>query len=374
MITAARVLLPRRTETEAGAVATMRWAFRIASLALLISAASCGESPRTASTGVPGHQAIVSQEFIALSPPTISSHASTLVQASDGDLVASWFGGTAEQAPDVAIWVARKHDGRWSEPVAVAKGGSITAPLPTWNPVLFQSDSGRLDLYYKVGPTPSTWWGMRMSSLDSGRTWSAPQTLPDGAMGPVRNSIVKLGASVVSPSSVEAGDWRLQFERSTDDGRTWSIASLPSPGIEAIQPVLYLAGGSNLFALARTKQGRLARTDSRDGGMTWQPLKLLAWANPNAAISGLRLADGRYLLVSNPQGQELSPPLGRGRLTLALSADGNAWRDTLVLEDDPGHEYSYPYVTQTRDHMIHVTYTWRREKIRHLVINPAALD
>ena len=43
-----------------------------------------------------------------------------------------------------------------------------------------------------------------------------------------------------------------------------------------------------------------------------------------------------------------------------------------MLEDQDG-EYSYPAVIQTRDGRVHVTYTHRRTRIRHLVLDPAAL-
>jgi hypothetical protein len=50
---------------------------------------------------------------------------------------------------------------------------------PCWNPVLFQMPREPLLLFYKVGPSPSTWWGMLIRSTDGGRTWSKPDRLPD---------------------------------------------------------------------------------------------------------------------------------------------------------------------------------------------------
>ena len=42
----------------------------------------------------------------------------------------------------------------------------------------------------------------------------------------------------------------------------------------------------------------------------------------------------------------------------------------IPLEDEPG-EYSYPAIVQASDGLIHVTYTWRRERIRHVVMPPS---
>ena len=55
-----------------------------------------------------------------------------------------------------------------------------------------------------------------------------------------------------------------------------------------------------------------------------------------------------------------------------MSSDGIHWQPVLVLESEPG-EYSYPAVIQTRDGMLHITYTWKREKVRHVVVAPAKL-
>jgi predicted neuraminidase len=86
--------------------------------------------------------------------------------------------------------------------------------------------------------------------------------------------------------------------------------------------------------------------------------------NPNAGIDAVRLTDGRFLLAYNPTTR------GRDTLALAVSRDGTSWHGALVLEDGPG-EYSYPALIQTRDGLVHVTYTWRLERIKHVVIDPA---
>ena len=56
-----------------------------------------------------------------------------------------------------------------------------------------------------------------------------------------------------------------------------------------------------------------------------------------------------------------------------MSDDGKMWKAALVLEDQSG-EYSYPAVIQTSDGLVHVTYTWRRDRIKHVVLDPSKLE
>ena len=54
---------------------------------------------------------VVRSEFIFETNPVPSCHATTIVAARDGTLVAAWFAGEAEGKPDVSIWTARCVDG-----------------------------------------------------------------------------------------------------------------------------------------------------------------------------------------------------------------------------------------------------------------------
>ena len=113
---------------------------------------------------------------------------------------------------------------------------------------------------------------------------------------------------------------------------------------------------------------RLEKAWSKDGGVTWGRMTATSLPNPSAGIDALRLADGRFLLVYNPS------PTSRAKLALAVSADGKAWRQVLLLEDAAEGEFSYPAMIQSRDGQVHITYTWRREKIKHVAIDPATID
>ena len=300
--------------------------------------------------------------------PTRSCHASTIAVAADGTLVASWFGGSDEGEPDVGIWVARRGPDGWSVPARVVDGTQADGTRhPCWNPVLFQSPAGPLVLYAKVGPSPSTWWGVVRESTDGGRTWGALRRLGDGIVGPVKNKPVVLADGVVlAGSSSEDDGWRVHFERSTDGGRTFSRGPAVNDGraVQAIQPSILLLGGRRLLALGRTRSGTLFEVESADGGQTWSALGLGTVPNPSAGTDAVTLADGRHLLVCNPVAT------GRTPLVVKESRDGRAWHDVVALETFPG-EYSYPAIIQAPDGLVHVTYTFLREAIVHVVIDPA---
>ena len=312
---------------------------------------------------------IVAREFIYTQAPFAQSHASTLVETRAG-LVAAWFGGAHEGSTDVGIWLAHRGAQGWSVPVQVADGQQANGRRePCWNPVLFQPRSGPLMLFYKIGPDPRHWWGMRKTSEDGGQTWSAPERLADGIIGPAKDKPIELAdGTILSPSSTEGDGWQLFIERSTDQGRHWQrIGPLADTAeFSAIQPTLLAWPTGKLQLLARSRQGRIVESWSADAGLHWSPLTETALPNPNSGIDAVMLRDGRALLVYNPTHLRRSP------LVVAISDNGGHWRDVLTLESGWG-EYSYPAVIQTADGFVHVTYTWKRERIRHVVIDPARL-
>lgn len=321
-----------------------------------------------------------------------NSHASTLVELKDGDIMAAWFAGTHEGAPDVAIYGARLHDGAWATPVELARADGV----PYWNPVLFHTQDGRLWLYYKYGKKPDVWAGARKWSDDDGRTWSAEEHLPEGILGPIKdkplvlkNGIVVSGSSVESPGQ-NPSVWTAWIERSVDDGRTWTkfgpitipeksdipneflIATIrkefaPTGGaypprqvtVGIIQPTVVWMGGHHLrfYARSQTRSALIAVADSNDDGKTWTRAHFIAVPNPNSGIDAVRLRDGRIVLVFNDSFDKRTP------LDLAISKDGDDFSIFKTLEDGPG-EYSYPAIIQASNGDLLVTYTWRRVTIK----------
>ncbi len=315
-------------------------------------------------------QAVVRAELIfpLEDRPTPGCHASTIEQTTSGQIVAAWFAGTDEGEEDVGIWVSRLENGQWSRPVEAANG--VMSPqkrYPCWNPVLFQPREGPLVLFFKVGPTPAGWWGEMMVSEDSGRTWQDRRRLPPTVMGPIKDKAVQLAdGRILCPSSSEHAGWRIHLEV-TRDSQDWQvIGPLNDPAkIGVIQPTILQYRGGRLQMLCRTRgTGFISQCWSQDGGRTWDEVTATELPNPNSGIDAVTLRDGRQLLVFN------NTPRGRTPLNVAVSSDGKEWNIVLTLEDQPG-EYSYPAVIQAADGRVHITYTYRRQSIKHVVLDPA---
>jgi len=136
----------------------------------------------------------------------------------------------------------------------------------------------------------------------------------------------------------------------------------------AIQPTILAHSATEIQILLRSRQRVIAEAWSKDGGVSWGRMTATSLPNPSAGIDALRLADGRFLLVYNPSATS------RATLALAVSGDGKAWRQVTMLEDESQGEFSYPAMIQSRDGRVHITYTWRREKIKHVAVDPATIE
>lgn len=365
-------------------MAWTKWLWAGVIVALLFTGASAEDLPPRLQVGDPG---VVSAELIypLENPPTPQCHASTIVDTPSG-LVAAWFGGAREGAADVGVWVSRHDKSGWSKPVEAASGVQ-TAELryPCWNPVLFQPAQGPLLLFYKVGPSPSKWWGMLITSSDGGKSWSEPRRLGEDAkigslLGPVKNKPIALGdGGILCPSSTEHQGWRVHFELTRDLGITWEVIGPINDGKEfgAIQPSIltYAAQAgepAKMQILCRTQQGVVSQSWSSDGGKTWGPMTSTGLPNPNSGTDAVTLSGGKQLLVYNHTTRGGPFPSGRNMLNVAVSVDGKAWKPVLTLERDNG-EFSYPAVIQSRDGLVHITYTFRRKSVQHVVLDPAKL-
>ena len=397
------------------------------------------------------HEAITKDEFLYDNGGFPSAHASTITRLKNGDLVAAYFGGTFERNPDVCIWVSRKPKGAkaWEMPILAADGvfrvgtedarkaglsgiDEKTTPadkgpvkdgqrrfgipanyhydyrsktanvaLPTdlkrkacWNPVLYTMPDGEVWLFYKVGASVADWTGWLVKSKDGGKTWTSPEALPDGFLGPVKNKPELVNGRLLCASSTERKGWRFHMEildlktnrwkyvgpveaekkPRTDDVDSASVdmehpiykKGKKADNIFCIQPSILKLKDGRLQVLMRTRNAKLATSFSSDGGDTWTPVTLLDVENNQSGTDAVTLSDGRHVLIYNNFETLPGTPKGvRTPLSLAISDDGTHWNHILTLEDSPVGQYSYPSIIEDSDGKLHCVYTWCRQRVAY---------
>ncbi|MDZ7698349.1 MAG: sialidase family protein [Deltaproteobacteria bacterium] len=313
-------------------------------------------------------------------------HAAALCELPDGRLAAVWYGGSREGAKDVAIWYAEggmDQTDAWSQPRVLVNRSSATRELGRYikkvgNPVIFTGPDRRVWLIY-VTVTVGGWSGSSLNlkmSEDGGLTWQPSRRL---TLSPlfniselVRTKPVNLTqGKMVLPIYHECiGNfpellWIEPKNGPTDPSyRKTRMAG----GTGFIQPcvVPYTPSRAAAFYRCTSKEKAIGRAFTTTVGTYWSSPQILDLPNPDAGLDALLLSHGRILMAFN------DTPSGRGNLRLALSDDqGMTWRRIATIENHPGEEFSYPYMISTKNGWIHLVYTWRRKRIKHVVFNEA---
>jgi predicted neuraminidase len=326
-----------------------------------------------------------------VTPPghTTSAHGSTVCALPSGDLLVGWYGGSREGAGDVALFTSRLAAGarEWTPPRTAVDRALAASELErqvkkVGNAVIFPDLSGTLWMVY-VSVALGGWSGSTLNvktSLDEGRTWGESRRL---TLNPFLNL-----SSLVRSKPIHTRDGRIGLPVYHELALKFPQMLWLTPGaggvlrdyhvrnlsVETglIQPTLVALDDDRVLMLLRDRgrSGRRLHTAySSDNGWTWEEAEASTLTNPDAAVDALRLRDGRVLLVYNQGERE------RDVLRLAISADaGRTWQPGPVIEAEAGREFSYPCLAEDQRGRIHLTYTWQRERIKHVEFNLAWLN
>lgn len=374
---------------------------------LLLADPAAAESPR-----------ITSELIFSLNAQ--HNHAPGIVECPNGDLFVSWYRGSGERrADDVAVYGAwlPKGETRWTQPFVLAD----TPGFPDCNTALFLDDQQRLWLFYPTILANS--WESCLTNFKVSSQFARPgvpkwdreglillkpddfgeqgrqrldeelkqlkQPLTDKQQQEIDQARVKLGDKLFQrlgwqprckPTQLPSGRLLLPLYSDTfsisimaisdDRGQTWR-ASQPLLGFGNIQPTVLRRNDGTLVAYMRENgySKRVRVCESKDDGESWGHVGASDLPNPGSGLDGLRLANGTWALVYN------DTTTGRRSLAVSLSFDeGRTWPKTRHLENQTQGQFHYPAITQGKDAMLHVVYSYFVEhgkSMQHAAFNEA---
>jgi hypothetical protein len=154
--------------------------------------------------------------------------------------------------------------------------------------------------------------------------------------------------------------------KALDDWTSFPVLGSASE-LNAEEPDWWILPGDHLSAVFRDnrKGGFLFRAFSTDHGRTWSKPVRTNFPDATSKISGLRLADGRCVLVSNPN------PKKRDPLTLSISEDGLVFSQMIYLVG--GRHVDYPHVIEHGDSLF-IAFAGGKQTVEILKVKLADLD
>jgi alpha-L-rhamnosidase len=306
-----------------------------------------------------------------------SCHASSIVELLDGTLLCVYFGGSKESADDVEVRLSRKEPGQpWELPIALTNAPNDG--LSVENPNIFEDREGKIFVFWSSTHGSPGRLCMMRTSTDDGKTWSVARELGNDLIGSEKNKAVQLeNGTILLPTADRNGQFpggKLMVVRSTDGGDTWEALPAIDDGEamanDPIQPTIMFHTDGRLQIMSRHSGGQIPISWSSDNGENWTPLIRTVLPANSSGVDGVTLRDGRQFFVYN---HVPTPEDGKGErnfLNIAVSHDGENWSAGLVLGICDGGQFSYPAIIQGRDGLVHVTHTWHRDTIAHIVVNP----
>ncbi|MFA6013969.1 MAG: sialidase family protein [Gallionellaceae bacterium] len=418
-----------------------RGLFPLAMLAVFAGAFfKASQFPESALFQTPATQTVISSSarftsHFASSKLFTQVHAASCVELNDGRIRAFWFSGSREGAKDVAIHSAvfDPATSLWSaEQTSVTREqtqqGLHRYIAKLGNPVVGRAADGSLLMFY-VSVSLGGWAGSSITtrvSHDEGASWGEPRRL---VTSPFMNisTLVKGAPFLYRDGSLGLPVYHeflgkfSEIIRLDPQGNVRDKQRITPGGTETLQPIVFIKDNNNAQVLMRNggkhSERRVVAVSTQDAGQHWSTPELLNLRNPDAALSGVVLPDGRMLVALNDTEH------GREVLSLSISADsGKSWQQVVELENQlatgaqPGearypantqamlvqseaaipadkvaaylestrrtvcnqgpcrYEFSYPYLLQTRRGDFHLVYTWNRTFIKHLSFNQQWLD
>ncbi len=181
------------------------------------------------------------------------------------------------------------------------------------------------------------------------------------------------------PKRIPTGEWMMSRRdgrqavhylvggtRGFDQWTSYPVVGYSDSALKAEEPYWWVLPDGAIASLFRDNgsSGFLFRAFSTDHGRTWTRPVRTNFPDAKSKFSGVRLRDGRYVLVSNPH------PKRRDPLALAVSDDGLVFTKMAYLVG--GRHVDYPHVIEHGD-ALYVAFATAKQTMEVLKVQVADL-
>ena len=333
---------------------------------------------------------LVDQGHIPMPAGVPAAHAANLLAMPQGhpwSVLAFWFAGSKEAAPDVSIAASYfDHSAKqWSSAQWVLDRHQLSKQIGfgvnrLGNPVAWLDGRGRIHLFV-VATGMGGWAASRIihlrqdaPSLDLGAMqFKLHQVLPLSWLWNysylVRATPLQLqDGGMVLPVYFELGKLVPVALRFDADGGFKGMVRM-SQQTHLLQPHILPLSDTHWLALMRNSSPirKLDAAQTLDGGKHWQDLTELELENPDSSVAAIKVSQDMMVLAHNAG--------AHSRSILDLSVSGNAvnWSKSVNLASSAEkQEFSYPSLVWANN-MLWVSYTDQRKSIawqRFAVVPP----
>ena len=249
-------------------------------------------------------------------------------------------------APDDGFgWIAR---GFW------VRNGKLLALVTRYNAPGYRGEGLQLHAFEMI-PGESPYWKHLGVVYENAMNNFPPKKLPNGEWMMSRRD--KEGNVHMLVGGTEGFD---QWE-------SFSVIGYEDEELHAEEPYWLILPDNNLVAFFRDnkKSGFLYRAFSTNNGRSWTQPARTNFPDAGSKFSGLKLSDGRYVLVSNANPDKRDP------LTIAISDDGLVFDKMGYLVG--GHHVDYPHVIEHNGNL-YVAFASAKQTVEVLKIRISDLD
>ncbi|MBG86046.1 MAG: hypothetical protein CMO80_03990 [Verrucomicrobiales bacterium] len=265
-------------------------------------------------------------------------------------LYCSWSNGRAhEDRPDQRVLYSFSDDGKtWSESKILSQPpkGTRDSHIAAG----FHVNGDKLTAYYTVRydyPTHNLYNpknALYAITSTNGSNWSRPTKIASGfyieAPRPLANGRLFLGGEHAGDKwKTHQARMRLWFSDNPNGIGGWKEAAIHPAAAQPrglkvfgyTEPCPYVRDNGVIVCPFRNSSGYLYASMSRDNGATWSVPEQTNFPDSMARINTGRLPDGQTYLINNPGPGKMN----RGKLTIALSIDGQLFDRAWVIRSEP---------------------------------------